>query len=106
MQYNNFLVNVKAWMPYFGEDLSDNPDIIDYTGYTSVELKYFYRKHLISLNTRLNFFSKKGALELNYSYPLYPDLYLYTKFFTGYNESLIDYNNYITKFAIGFSFSR
>lgn len=106
MQYDNFLVDLKAWVPYFGDDLSDNPDIMDYIGYTSVKLRYFYAKHMLTLDARGNFFSGKGALELTYSHPLYTDLYLYAKVFTGYNESLIDYNNYVTKFAIGFSFSR
>ena len=50
----------------------------------------------------------KTTIEANYSYPILgrDDLFLYAKFFDGYGESLIDYNNKITKFGIGISISR
>ncbi|MEA2072219.1 MAG: phospholipase A [Campylobacterota bacterium] len=105
-QYENFLLNARVWIPYFGEDLNDNPDIIDYTGLTKLGFKYFYGKNLISVDTNLNLKTLNGSLTATHSYPIYDGIFLYTKFFTGYGESLIDYNNYITKFSIGFSFSR
>ncbi len=105
-QYDNLLLSLRVWVPYFGADLSDNPDIIDYTGLGKLCLKYFYGKNLITVDSRLNMKTLKGSLTAAYSYPVYDGMFLYTKFFTGYGESLIDYNNYITKFSIGFSFSR
>jgi len=106
MQYDNIIFTTRAWLPYFGSDLNDNPDIIDYTGLTNFGLKYFFGKNLITVDTRVNFWTQKGSLKVAYSYPLYDGIFFYTKFFTGYGESLIDYNNYITKLSIGFSFSR
>lgn len=105
-QYKSLLVKARVWIPYFGEDLSDNPDIVDYMGLTQLNLKYFFGKNLITASSRFNLKTRKGSFMSAYSYPIYDGLFLYTKFFTGYGESLIDYDNYITKFSIGFSFSR
>ena len=84
----------------------DNPDYVDFYGCTSLKFSYFVQKHMITAMARGNFATGKGAFETTYSYPILNDTYLYAKFFAGYGESLIDYNDYITKFSIGFSFSR
>ncbi len=88
----------------------DNPDITTYMGYGDITLSYIAGKHHTSLLLRNNLHlnDNKGALRLSYSFPLAfsKDTFLYMKFFTGYGESLIDYNRYINKASIGFSFSR
>lgn len=59
------------------------------------------------LRNNLDFDDNKGAIEFTYSYPFFnsPNTYWYVKIFTGYGESLIDYNVDVTKASIGFSFS-
>jgi phospholipase A1 len=84
----------------------DNPDLTDYYGNSELKFTYFYNKSMFSLMGRLNFNTGLGAVEGTYSYPLMNSTYLYIKAFKGYGESLIDYNNDITKGSIGFSFSR
>lgn len=88
------------------DDLSDNPDIMDYRGYTKVKLTYFVTDHMFSIAARGNFTTLKGSAEGTYSYPLLNDANFYVKIFNGYGESLIDYNHNFTKYSIGFSFSR
>ena len=107
LQHHMIVTNVRLWyrMPEeIGDD--DNPDYYDYAGTLEVNWNYFYKKHMISLDARGNITTGRGHLCATYSYPLKESLYLYMKLFTGYGESLIDYNNNITKFSIGFSFSR
>ena len=106
-QHNTLVTEFTVWIPFY-ETIhgTDNPDIMEYIGYTSLKFNYFLHKHMFTLMGRGNFETLQGALEATYSYPLIKDTYFYTKFFTGYGESLIDYNNHITKFSIGFSFSR
>lgn len=104
-QHETLITELMAWVPIPGSD-DDNPDIMDYTGYTSLEFKYFVDKHMITLMGRINAATWLGAVETTYSYPLIDGVYFYGKIFSGYTESLIDYNNYITKFSVGFSFSR
>ncbi|MBD3823276.1 MAG: phospholipase A [Epsilonproteobacteria bacterium] len=107
IQHGSLVTDLRLWMPFTANgDLSDNPDLLDYTGFSSLKFRYFYGKSLYTLSGRMSFTTAKGALEGGYSYPIKEDLFLYIKLFSGYGESLIDYNNYITKASIGFSFSR
>jgi phospholipase A1 len=107
LQHKTLISDWTFMTPYLGSsDLSDNPDIMKYMGYTKVKLTYFYDEHMFTFMLRGNLDSKKGAIEATYSYPVYKSTYFYAKLFSGYMESLIDYNHDITKFAIGFSFSR
>jgi len=106
-QHATLLTDITLMAPFPGSaNLSDNPDIMKYLGYTKVKFTYFSNKSMYSLMIRGNEASLKGAIEVKYSYPLYADTYLYAKIFQGYGESLIDYNREVTKFSIGFSFSR
>ncbi len=106
-QYGTLLTEFRVSALIQGSDSSDdNPDIMDYLGHTSIKLNYFTGNHMFTLMARGNITTGRGALETTYSYPLIDDAYLYVKIFNGYAESLIDYNNNVTKFSIGFSFSR
>ena len=107
LQHETLLTDLTLLVPFPGSDnLSDNPDIMKYLGYTQAKFTYFYNAHMFTLMVRGNIDSLKGAVEVTYSYPLPHDTYLYMKFFNGYMESLVDYNREVTKFSIGFSFSR
>ncbi|HIP14306.1 MAG TPA: phospholipase [Sulfurimonas autotrophica] len=108
LQHQTLITDITLMTPYLGSsDLSDNPDIMKYLGYNKVKFTYFYNEHMFTVMIRGNIDSLKGAVEATYSYPLKKDKsYYYMKFFSGYVESLIDYNRPVTKFAIGFSFSR
>lgn len=105
-QYGSLIVDLKAWVP-FSEDreTNDNYDLMDYWGYSSLKLTYFIDEHMFTLMSRGNFSTLNGAVEATYSYPFIHDN-LYVKFFSGYGESLIDYNRKLTKISVGFSFSR
>jgi phospholipase A1 len=106
LQHETLITDITAWVPVFSS-MDDNPDLMDYTGYSSLKFHYFIDKHMITLMGRINITNGNGAIESTYSYPLRNSgAYLYAKIFSGYTESLIDYDNYITKFSIGFSFSR
>lgn len=103
LQHDTLVTDFSAWAPI--TELDDNPDIMNYLGYASLKCTYFLDEHMFSLMGRGNIGTQKGALEATYSYPLVHN-YLYVKLFSGYGESLIDYDNHITKLSIGFSFSR
>jgi len=105
-QHKTLITDFTAWVPIVST-LDDNPDLMDYTGYTSLKFHYFIGKNMFTLMGRANLSTGYGAIEGTYSYPLRNSgAYLYVKIFSGYTESLIDYNNNLTKFSIGFSFSR
>ena len=110
MQHQALVTDLEVWapLPPVGDNLSDNPDLMDYVGYSSITFTYFSGENMFTLMGRGNIATGKGAMEFTYSHPhpLNSSTYWYVKFFSGYCESLIDYNKYITKFSIGFSFSR
>jgi len=71
----------------------DNPDIMRYMGYGDLRLAYqFDNKHALSGTLRYNPKHNKGAVQLNYTFPLKGNLKGYVQGFYGYGESLIDYN--------------
>jgi len=108
LQHQTLITDLTLQVPFPGTDnLSDNPDLMKYLGYTKAKFTYFHNKSMFSLMLRGHIETLKGAAEVRYSYPLRKDKsYFYMKFFTGYVESLIDYNHNITKLSIGVSFSR
>ena len=90
---------------------NDNPDIDQFLGYGDIRLTYLNGKSqyevLLRNNLRMNS-QNKGAIELSWSYPFFgsPNAFWYVELFQGYGESLIDYDQEVTKASFGFSFSR
>lgn len=81
----------------------ENPDISDFYGYGELRLAYLTRwQHRAALMARWNFATDKGAVQLDYSVPTgTKNLFVYGQFWSGYGESLIDYNRSLTRYGIG-----
>lgn len=107
-QFGSVFTELKLWYRIKDRGTDDNPDLIDYIGHGSLRLVLPYGKSLTTLMLRQNVMTGKGAQELSWSYPFSnrESVFWYTKVFTGYGESLIDYDNYVTKWSVGLSFSR
>ncbi len=86
----------------------DNPDIYKYMGYGDLSISYPYKKHLFSLTLRNNLRSKnKGAVQFDWTFPILNNgVFGYLQLFSGYGESLIDYNKRNDKIGIGFAITR
>ncbi|MBQ4889643.1 MULTISPECIES: phospholipase A [Shewanella] len=85
-------------------DGDDNPDIGDYMGNFEVTAIYGLGEHRFTLMGRNNLDSpNKGAIEATWSYPILGNLRLYTQYFNGYGESMIDYNHHNQRIGIGVS---
>lgn len=82
----------------------DNPDLTDYMGYSAIHLyQAFGNRHLIHAMARGNSRHHRGAVALSYRITV-PRLRagIILSLFTGYGESLIDYNRSITRIGLGF----
>lgn len=105
----NFALNFQPWwrVPEDEDEFpgdpkgDDNPDIADYMGHFELYAAYTWDDYELNLMTRQNFATNKGAVELGVSFPLWGRLRGYSKIFSGYGESLIDYNHSQTRFGIG-----
>ena len=97
-------VLVRPWLRLHERaDKDDNPDITDYLGHGDVTLSWRRGGQLLTLGGRLNARTGKGALQLEWSAPATGPFRYYLQAFTGYGESLIDYNFRQTVFGAGFS---
>ena len=96
----------KPWyrIPEDDED-DDNPDIEDYLGHHELRIVHKRGQHVFSAMSRNNIESgfSRGAVELAWSFPLgdYPYLKGYVQYFSGYGESLIDYDQYVHRIGFG-----
>ncbi len=86
----------------------DNPDIYKYLGYGDLSISYPYKKHLFSLTLRNNFNSpNRGSAQFDWTFPILNNgVFGYLQLFSGYGESLIDYNKRDDKIGIGFAITR
>lgn len=70
----------------------DNPDILDFMGYGDISGTYRWRGQELSALVRYNFHTDRGALQLGWAFPLIEHLKGYVQVFSGYGQSLVDYN--------------
>ncbi len=105
-QKGNLGFILKPWVRIEeNEENDDNPDITDYYGHGEFRLGYKYEDHVFSFMTRNNLESNfsRGAVEFGWSFPLMDYKYLkgYIQYFSGYGESMIDYDNYVNRIGVG-----
>ncbi len=105
IERGNFALLARPWYRISESEADDdNPDIVDYMGYGDITAIYKPGKHSLALMLRGNISTGKGAAQFTWqSPPLLGPLRAYLKAFTGYGESLIDYNWNQTSIGIGFA---
>lgn len=99
-------LRVRAWYAIRAAQLlRHNPDISRYLGYGDWVVSYHRGRQTIALMSRNNLTSgfARGAWELTWSFPLVQQLKGYVQVFTGYGQSLIEYNHRTTALGIGFA---
>jgi phospholipase A1 len=101
----NFSLLLKGWyrIPEAAAD-DDNPNIEDYLGYGEVWGYYFWKGNRfgIMLRNNLDFHTNRGAVQLEWSFPILERIGGYLQYFNGYGESLLDYNHRVNRIGIGF----
>jgi phospholipase A1 len=105
LERGNLSILLKTWIrfPEADED-DDNPDITHYLGYGELWVHYFLEKHhfAVMFRNNVNFRENRGALQLEWSHPLFARVGIYAQYFLGYGESLIDYDHKISRVGVGF----
>lgn len=81
----------------------DNPDIEHYMGNFEFHIARAFGNHVAEIMVRnnLNASDNKGAFQLDYSFPFSKRFKGLVQVFTGYGDSLINYNDYETRYSIG-----
>ena len=104
-----FTAAPKVWV-YVGK-LNENPDIADYWGYFDLELK-FGKIEGLELRSNWRQGSEGGRLQVDLTYPFSVlcagncNGYFQVQYFTGYGETLLNYNRKDSQLRIGFALFR
>jgi len=103
LEQGNLVLAGRAWyrLPEDDDD-DDNPDILKYTGYGDISVFYKYKKQLLGITLTNNLRSdNKGAIQLDWTFPMGDRFKGYLQYYNGYGESLIDYDHSINRIGIG-----
>lgn len=109
-QIGSYYVSVMPWyrIPEEEKDFpldprgDNNPDIEKYMGNFQLEVARVFGNHVLELMVRNNLRSdNKGAGQINYSFPINDRFKGLVQVFTGYGDSLINYDDYETRFSLG-----
>lgn len=97
-----FTVLGRVWKR-INEAASDdnNLDIVDYLGRGDLTVTYRSNGHDYSALLRRNFSTRRGAVQLSWAFPLAGHFKGYAQYFSGYGQSLIDYNYYQNVLGLG-----
>jgi phospholipase A1 len=103
LESDDFALIVRAWTRIeFSDEDDDNPDILDYMGHGQVTALYRWRDNTFTLMGRGNLSTGKGAAQFSWtSQPVLGPLRVHFQLFSGYGESLIDYNWNQTTVGLG-----
>ncbi|MDN6631968.1 MAG: phospholipase A [Enterobacterales bacterium] len=101
-QNGNFQAQIKPWyrIPE-SSSKDDNPDITKYMGYYEAQIGYEWGESVFTAKGHYNWNTGYGGGELGWSYPMTKTLRFYTQLYSGYGESMIDYNFNQTRFGVG-----
>lgn len=102
----NWMVSIKPWYIIHGKTMQmRNHDIGKYLGHAQAVIAYQWGKQTFAVMLRNNIESgfRRGAADLTWSFPLIKKVRFYTEFFSGYGQSLIEYNHRTNSFGIGLS---
>ena len=102
VQKGNLQLDLKPWYRFSeSAQRDDNPEINRYMGYYRLKAGYRLGERVITATGRYNWNSGYGAAELGWSYPITKHVRFYTQVFSGYGESMIDYNFRQTRVGVG-----
>lgn len=99
----NFTMLARPWYRIpDAREKDDNRDIDEFLGYGDLQAIYRHDKHTFSLEARSNLRSAHhGSLQADYTFGSVGQMRGYVQVFTGYGESMIDYNHRQTAIGIG-----
>ncbi|PKO39109.1 MAG: phospholipase [Betaproteobacteria bacterium HGW-Betaproteobacteria-6] len=107
LERGDWTLTLRPWwrIPEAGEH-DDNPDISNYLGRADLQIVRIWGKHQLSLLLRHSLQgggNSHGALQLDYAFPLSGSLRGHLQWFSGYGESMIDYNHRANYYGVGVS---
>lgn len=106
LEGGQWTLTIRPWWRIVEHGGDDNPDLADYAGRGELLATRVFGQHVLSLEARhsLRWGDKsRGSLRADWAFPITDRLKGHLQWFTGYAESLIDYNHRATYLGVGFS---
>lgn len=106
LEHGDFSLMLRAHQRLRVKELDDNPDLVDYIGRNEVAMAWAPGLSTFGLTWRTNLSSvSRGSLQFDWTYPVFASqpsgLRWYVQLFTGYGETLLDYNHRQTSIGVG-----
>jgi phospholipase A1 len=100
LDFDSLALGIRAWyrIPE-DEGNDDNPNMYRYYGYGDVTATYAPNKNTFTGMLRPG--TQGNGLELTWSYPISKAVRIYSQYWNGYGESLLDYNVRTERIGIG-----
>jgi len=106
LEHQNFSVMLRANQRLRVQGKDDNPDLVDYIGRGEATMAWSQGAAFVGLTWRTNLQANgRGSLQLDWTYPVFASqpagLRWYAQVFSGYGETLLDYNHRQTTIGAG-----
>lgn len=106
LERGDFGVQVRANHRLSERTKDDNPDLTDYIGQGEIAMTWLPGPSTVNLTWRPNFKKlERGSLQLDWTHPVFASqpagLRWYAQLFSGYGETLLDYNHRQTSLGLG-----
>ena len=106
LNFGNLSITPRIWHSFYFD--ATNDDIRRYMGHSELKLSYDYARQNFALKLRNNLkfnADNKGAVQFDWFFPIFNSgFYGYLQYFSGYGESLADYNQHVDKIGLGVAF--
>lgn len=107
LERNDTTVALRPWMRiHESSGGDDNPGIQDYMGRGEALITQKWNRHVFALQLRHSLRGgdrSRGSAQFEWAFPIAGGLHGYAQLFSGYGESLIDYNFRETRLGLGIS---
>lgn len=106
LEQGQWTVTVRPWWRVTEHSDDDNPDLADYAGRGELLVTGTFDQHVLSLEARHSLRggdNNHGSLRVDWAFPITERLKGHLQWFSGYAESLIDYNHRATYLGAGIS---
>ena len=106
LEHGNFGVMLRANHRLPENNKDDNPDLTSYIGQGEIAMNWFAGSATVNLAWRPNFHAiDRGSVQLDWTYPVFANqpagLRWYAQLFSGFGETLLDYNHRQTSLGVG-----
>lgn len=105
LEKENWQIYLKPWFR-IADEIDENPEIVNFSGRIQTKVIYDINRHRFTANGThsLQFGNEnRGSIELNWTFPIQGNFSGHFQIFSGFGETLIDYNHKQTTIGLGVS---